>query len=322
MDPLSHLVTGRAVVALFGKEGGGGAAGAAAIVGALSPDVDIILAPGGWDIYLRAHQSGTHSIVGALVVAGTGAFIVRVAGRGSRYLPLAAASAAGAMSHLALDAMSGAQIRLAWPFADARVALPLVAMGDPWLVAIFAFGLLAVWPGRQPLRTVAVSMLGIAIAFLCLKGALLDRAVRSAHLDAASPRAAEMRWGSLTEWDVYERTPTAVRSWRVSSDGRPAHLRLTQPLLAESPLVTASRSLDTVKNFLRAHEFGFAVETIERDGRTAVRWSDLRYCWRSADAGGALECSLWFGGVFAANGRAVTQEVTVGTRKQIRAAPP
>ena len=202
---------------------------------------DIILAPAGWDIYLRAHQSGTHSIVGALVVACIGAFIVRVFGRESRYLPLAAASAAGAMSHLALDAMSGARIRLAWPFADTRVALPLVAMGDPWLIAIFAFGLLAVWPGRQRLRTVAVSMLGIAIAFLCLKGALLHRADRSAFRDAASPRAAEVRWGSLTEWDVYDRTPTAVRAWRVNSDGRPAHLRLMQPLLAESPLVTASR---------------------------------------------------------------------------------
>ena len=59
-----------------------------------------------------------------------------------------------------------------------RVALPLVAMADPWLVAIFVVGLLALWPGRQRLRTVAPFMLGAAVGFLCLKGALLDRALR------------------------------------------------------------------------------------------------------------------------------------------------
>ena len=320
MDPLSHIVAGRAVVAMVDNGCHGRGFGAAAILGALSPDLDIVLAPAGWDIYLRAHQAGTHSIVGGLLVACAAAAVVRRLLPGSRYAPLAVAAAGAAMSHLALDAVSGARIRLAWPFADPRVGVPLVAMADPWLIAIFVTGLLALWPARRRLRTIAAVTLGAAIAFLCLKGALLDRAVRAAHLDAASPRAAEVRWGSLTEWDVYDRTPTAVRAWRINSEKGPAFLRLSQPLLGESTLVVASRSLDTVKNFLRAHEFGFAVETVESDGRTAVRWSDLRYCGRSAD--GALRCTLWFGGVFGPDGRALTQEVTIGTHQQRRPAPP
>src|SRR3954466_7265623 len=128
MDPFSHVVAGRAVVALFDDTPGRRSVGAAAIVGALSPDIDIALAPAGWDVYLRAHQAGTHSIVGGLLVAGAAALLVRAFARRSRYLPLAAATAAGAMSHLALDAVSGARIRLAWPFADQRVGFPLVAM--------------------------------------------------------------------------------------------------------------------------------------------------------------------------------------------------
>src|SRR3954467_3241433 len=116
MDPLSHIVAGRAVVALFDGDADRRAVGTAAIVGALSPDVDIILAPAGWDIYLRAHQAGTHSIVGSLLVACAGACMVRLFARSSRFSPLAAATVAGAMSHLALDVVSGAQIRLAWPF--------------------------------------------------------------------------------------------------------------------------------------------------------------------------------------------------------------
>jgi membrane-bound metal-dependent hydrolase YbcI (DUF457 family) len=321
MDPLSHVVAGRAVVALFDNGHHGRSLGAAAILGGLSPDIDLVLAPAGWDIYLRAHQAGTHSILGALLVACAAAALVRGLARGSRYLPLAAAAAGGAMSHLALDAVSGARIRLAWPFADLRVGLPLIAMADPWLVAIFVTGLLALRPGRQRLQTVAAVMLGTTIAFLCLKGALLVRADRIAHLEAASPRAAEVPWGSLTEWDVFDRTPTAVRAWRISSLGGPPTLRLSRPLLPESALVIASRSLDTVTNFLRSHEFGFSVEVAERDGRTAVRWSDLRYCWRVPDRADDLACALWFGGVFDRDGRALTQEVTIGTHAQTRPAP-
>jgi hypothetical protein len=219
-----------------------------------------------------------------------------------------------------LDVISGARIRVAWPLVDARVALPLVAMADPWLGAIFVAGLLALWPGRQRLRTVAACMLGIAVVFLCVKGALLDRALRSSQLDPASPRAVEARWASLTEWYVFDRTPVAIRSWRADSRGGPAAPILSRPLEPESALVTASRSLDTVRNFLRAHEFGFPVEAAEGDGRIAVRWSDLRYC-RRIEADSSTACTLWFGGVFGPDGRALTQDVMVGAWKQTRAAP-
>jgi len=280
MDPLSHIVAGRAVTALFDNGRYGPGLGAAAILGALAPDVDLVLASAGWDVYLRAHQAGTHAIAGGVLAACASACLVRGVVRDSRYAPLAAAAVAAATSHLALDVLSGARVRLAWPIADTPVSVPLVAMADPWLVAIFTLGLVALWPGRLRLRTIAPVVLGAAVAFLCLKGALLDRALRGLHHDPSSPRAAEACWGSLTEWDVFERTPTALRAWRVSSGGGPPAERLSQPIVPESSLVTASRSLDTVRNFLRAHEFGFPVEAAEPDGTTAVRWSDLRYCKR------------------------------------------
>ena len=158
-------------------------------------------------------------------------------------------------------------------------------------------------------------MLRAAIGFLCLKGALLDRALRASHLEPASPRAVEARWGSLTEWDMFDRTPVALRAWRISSRGRPATERLSQPLEPESALVTASRSLDTVKNFPRADELGFPIEAAESGGRTADPADP-------ADPDGGIACALWFGGVFGPDGRALTQEVTVGRWKQTRAAPP
>ena len=41
MDPLSHIVAGRAVTALFDNGRHGPGLGAAAILGALAPDVDM-----------------------------------------------------------------------------------------------------------------------------------------------------------------------------------------------------------------------------------------------------------------------------------------
>src|SRR5580698_3217905 len=188
MDPLSHAVAGRAVAALIDPaERPRRGVGAAAILGALSPDVDSALAPSGWDIYLRAHEIGTHSIAGCLLVACLAAALVRLLTRGSRYSVLCAAAAAGALSHVALDVLSGARIRVAWPFIATRVTLPLVAMADPWLVGIFVAGGAALWIGRrQHMRHVAKLTLGAAIAFLCLKAVLLALAIRSFGPEATS----------------------------------------------------------------------------------------------------------------------------------------
>ena len=66
MDPLTHVVVGRAVVAALPDECRlGRRAAAAAILGALAPDVDVRVALAGWDRYLRVHEIGTHSIAGA-----------------------------------------------------------------------------------------------------------------------------------------------------------------------------------------------------------------------------------------------------------------
>ena len=57
----------------------------------------------------------------------------------------------------------------------------------------------------------------------------------------------------------------------------PPRLLLTVPLHGDSPVVAASRSLDTVRNFLHVHDLGFAVTTPPEHGDT-VLWSDIRYC--------------------------------------------
>ena len=255
MDPLTHIVVGRAVVAAF--DGDGPAArgvAAAAILGALAPDIDIGVALSGWDRYLRVHEVGTHSLAGALATAGLMAAGVRFATRRGGLEPprrpgigtpyaLLAATAAGAISHLGLDLVSGARIRVGWPFVQQRVSLPLVAMADPWLIGICVAGLLAFWPGGTRLRTVARAILVAATAFLAFKGALLHHALRMSPLATTAFPAVEAQWGSLTNWSIFEHTSTAVRAWAVNSRDRPAVVWLSESVSPDTPLVKASRSL-------------------------------------------------------------------------------
>ena len=69
MDPLSHVIFGRTLIALDRRGRFGAGAVAAAALGALAPDIDAIAIWRGWDVYLRVHEIGTHSIVGSVAIA-------------------------------------------------------------------------------------------------------------------------------------------------------------------------------------------------------------------------------------------------------------
>ena len=321
MDPLSHFVVGRALIAAVGDETRPAArgAGAAAILGALSPDVDGLLIPFGWDIYLRGHEIGTHSIAGALVVgAASGALVAGILSLRLRRRPLwpslaalTVAGIAGSLSHIVLDLLCGARIRIGWPMVDARVTFPLIAMADPWFVAPCAAALVAAIVIRRRMRTIARGLLAATVALLCIKGVMLRQAVYSTSTRFVSLSALDARFGSLTEWYGYEHLTGVLRAWRLNGRTRMAMVTMSQPIVADTPLVGASRSLDTVRNFIRTHEFGFPQERTEGD-QTTVVWSDLSYCWPKSASNEVAGCALWFGGVFGPDGRALRQQVQVG----------
>jgi len=322
MDPLTHIVIGRAVVAAARDERRNHLVGAAAILGALSPDIDSVIAFTGWDRYVRAHQFGTHSLVGMLVTASLAAIAVgrwanafppRRSAEAGAQIPVGAlfcAAAAGALSHIVLDLVSGARIAILWPFVDRRLSLPLVAMADPWIVGICAAWLLLLWPARIPLRRASQTVIAVTVVFLCFKAWMLGMALR--HLDGTRHATAlEARWGSLTDWFVFQRRPDQVSISALASRGGPPPVVMTRPLAPDTRYVRASRSLDDVQNFLAVHEFAFPAETNEGDGRVSVMWSDLRYCSPTG-------CDVWVGGTFDASGRPMAQEVRVGTVVQRR----
>jgi membrane-bound metal-dependent hydrolase YbcI (DUF457 family) len=337
MDPFSHVAFGRTLAALHTPRARDRGTIPAVMLGALAPDVDALLMPVGWDIYLRVHEIGTHSLLGSLGIAALTALVVRLSVRGSRYAPLVVAAWAGGLSHLALDILSGAQVRLGWPFADGRLSLPLVAMAEPVVIAIFLIGsIVLLVRKRRRQRLAAIVVLAVTFLFLGLKAVLLTRAMSSlgGRSEQVVNRVVEARWASLNEWYVYDRTTDALQQRRVRAGGDPV-LLLSWPIGPDPPLVTSSRSLSTVRNFLQVQELPFAVQLADPTGVTHVLWSDIRYC-RGPDGATAattpvssatttsvgatgIACDLWFGGTFDDSGHVIRQRVQVGGWTQTRA---
>jgi len=322
VDPLSHVLFGRTLLALDRHRRLGAGSVLACVLGTLAPDVDVVFILQGWDVYLRVHEIGTHSVVGSLAVAAGAAGLAFSFGatKVTPYSRLVLAASIGALSHLGFDLLSGATLKLGWPLYDGRLSIPLVAMADPWLAGLCVGGAAALWIGRTKMAGVALGVVLTIGVFLALKGVLMASAV--SHWTATRGpepivhRVVEAEWGSLTEWNVFERTPLVLRKWRVNARGGTAVTIFMVPLRPEPPLVTASRSLDTVRNFLRVHELGFAIASPIENGGTEVWWSDVRYCRSDSD------CGLWFGGAFDRDGRAVTQIVRVGGWQQRRPVEP
>jgi membrane-bound metal-dependent hydrolase YbcI (DUF457 family) len=340
MDPVSHITVGRTVAGLSERRARGYVA--ATVLGALSPDLDAILMPFGWDRYLRVHEIGTHTVLGTIACALLTGTVVRFFRRETPYGTLALMAWMGAVSHVVLDLVSSARHRVAWPLIDRVVSLPAVAMADPWLLGLSAAGAVVVIAKRSSPRATrtAIVALSITVAFLGIKAVLGVSAIRGyaaardARTERVDARVIEGKWGSFTTWNVLDRTSRQLRFWRART-GQPAEEVLFWPVEAEPPSVRASRSLSTVRNFLRVHEIAFAVE-FPREDRTLVLWSDIRFCW-NPDAPGApriepiveasegrtrLACALWFGGELDPHGKPLREIVKIGRLTQERVPTP
>jgi hypothetical protein len=237
--------------------------------------------------------------------------------RGGKYATLTLAASVGALSHVAFDLVSGASIKLGWPLLPGRARLPLVAMADPWLIAICAIGAGALWMLRRRAFTVAATMLAAIATVLALKGLLLAATVpqwrAATSADAIVHHEVEASWGSLTDWDVSDRTARASKVARrcpwcagVVVLDTAGHGRAS---CGGIPLVRHGAE------FSLGARSGICRQLSARPGNASAR-SDIRYYWSST------ECALWFGGTFDRDGRPLRQVVHVGRWQQTRPVSP
>jgi membrane-bound metal-dependent hydrolase YbcI (DUF457 family) len=304
MDPISHVSFGRLLIHPAASRLGRGAI-VSCMVGSIAPDVDLLVAASRWDVYLRWHQAGTHSLAGAVVCGIASGLGMRAMGLGTA-ARLSIAATIGCVGHLALDIGSGADVRLFWPFAARPFTLPLFAMADPWLLVVLLAGGLMV--ARRRSTRIWIGAMAVLLCLVLAKGVLYRVALR---MEAPTQRPgaivrAEAGWGSWTRWLFFQTDPSTAEAFEVDVSRTSVQRHAQEVRHLDDPLARRSTELDTVRNFLASHSQTFARIERKSDG-ASVLWSDLRYC-RLDDsvqpaAAEPLRCGVWFGGEFDPDGR-------------------
>ena len=312
MDPLSHALLGHAIAQSTPAPRQRGVTWAL-VLGALMPDADLILVTQGFDVYLRAHAQGTHSVIGSPIDALVVATFLRLIIRHSRWSTLWLAAWAGVLSHIVTDLASGSDMAILWPFSPRYFGFHLFTMGEPLVLVTLIVGVIAWWRWRAQSRAIAGSVLAILISFVGLKYASKLRAqavyARTVRLEVPVVSRIRAMRGHILEWWVHDRTANRVRAWDVESLGD-AQLVFERKDAPASPAIDASRELPNVRRFLTLDGIPF-VRTEQEGDKTIVLWSDVRHC--SAD-----ECDVSFGGTFDASGHAVNQILQIGTMRKTR----
>jgi membrane-bound metal-dependent hydrolase YbcI (DUF457 family) len=320
MDPVSHALFGRTLGLVDRGDRLTRGVTVACVLGALAPDLDILVAPRGWDVYLRIHESWTHTLAASPFIAFAVAACVRRFARETSFSTLwRAAWLSVVVGHLGFDLVSGSDIRILQPFSSIRLGPHLFAMGDLLAGPVVLAGTVLVALRRRlgvTARTVAV---GVLVALAVVSGlklrsqqiavALVQRTLARDPQSSFVSRPYAIN-GSLSSWWFYQRAGSDVRAWRVDARTGATELRVTRPSADSDPAVVASTSAPVVRTLLSLATVPFA--RLEHDGRgTAVLWSDLRYC--DADT-----CGLSFGVRLGADGRPASQIVRVGSYEKNR----
>lgn len=292
MDPVSHAVIGSAVAGLF-PEGTHAAVCWSAVLGAESPDIDIVVQfVRGRVGYLRAHRGPTHGLAtlplqAALIAAG-----MKLLHPGAPLGPLFGAALLGTLSHVLFDFGNDYGTQGLWPFSPRRIAFDLIPIVDLGILAIVGAGWLAraLLPAGRP---VVFGSVWLALGFYGLLRFLLHRRARALVVEYLRPPAdCGEAVGCGVGWALQVVTvhPTllSLNAWRYVVQQPGGFLtgmvwvwpgRVSRPQRAANQydqVVLASLKAATVTAFASWTRRP-RVEVAWRDGLWEVRWSDMRY---------------------------------------------
>jgi inner membrane protein len=318
VDSVSHVLFGRTTALALSTRHRPEMKGvtAALVLGSILPDIDAALAPRGFDLYLRAHSSGTHSFTGTIVEALLLGGILRARVRGSRFPTLLVASWVGVLGHIFWDLADGSDIKLLRPLSDLVFGWHLVAMGDPIVLSVLAAAVILSWcwpPGAPRIAFAALVMLGLLLAVKTASQQLARTRYRESIGAGTLGFEVAPEIGRLFNWMMYDRAGHEVRAWRIDARTGTVALAFERSDALDSPAVAMSRRLPVVSAFLELSKIPFV--RVEHEGaRDFVLWSDIRDC-------SARTCDLSFGAGFNQAGEPLYQVIRIGGFEQRRALP-
>lgn len=131
MDPVTHAVIGMAVSELAGAGSVTDPAAIGAMVGAVAPDLDILLQKWGDVVYLKNHRGATHSLPGLAIAAFVIAAALKLIFPPYDFGRLLLFTAAGCLSHTLADLFNCYGAKLLWPMREKKFSINLISTFDP-----------------------------------------------------------------------------------------------------------------------------------------------------------------------------------------------
>jgi inner membrane protein len=282
LDTITHGLIG-----ILGSKTGfsqrnGKLAAIAFLIGAVFPDIDIVVSFFGPEFSLRYHRGITHSIVAAPVFALViGAVIYRFASFKNFFL-LSLIVALGIYSHIFFDLITSYGTVIFDPISMKRYSWNLVFIIDPFITIPVILGLILCWKRGDRALMISVSILSFLAVYLMLN--LCVKLLYEEKLEgfaAASSIAVERS-------TVYPR-PLAPFFWMGVIETEDAFYRLDYSILRKAPVrldkiaktkgnifIDRANYLTVTNLFKWFADYPIADYT-EVNGEHIVRYYDLRF---------------------------------------------
>lgn len=174
MDPLTHAIVGLGLAALRQQGTIFDAVSLAALLGSVAPDFDIVLQVKGDLTYLKHHRGISHSLPGLILQGAAIALAMNMFVPAVSFGFFFLWSIIGAVSHVALDALTSYGVQLFWPVSRRKWAMNLITGWDPVLLLLFAFML---WH-RPKIVFSPILLSGMVGIYLLLRHVLKRRIAR------------------------------------------------------------------------------------------------------------------------------------------------
>lgn len=276
MDPLTHAVIGLGVAAVTGETSLVSPVTIGAVVGAMSPDIDVIAKYWGDYKYLKHHRGITHSIpsVVGLSIAISGVLFGIFSGHS--FMSIFIATLLGTLSHTFFDGLNSYGVKPLLPFKDKKYLGSLIMLYDP-VITVLSIGLFVSNIDAMYKGVIGIGTIAIYLAYRhSLKSGCYDHIVEEYDLSEEDSLHLMPNLVNFFKWDfVLERDGLRVVGRINALNNRIVEVKRLEReddnLIREAYLTELGKYFDEFTSSVNH------VKVIRRGAETELQFIDLRY---------------------------------------------
>ncbi|MGI6225846.1 MAG: metal-dependent hydrolase [Peptococcales bacterium] len=275
MDPITHALIGTAVAVVGGADVSlVNPQLIASILGAVSPDLDIICQYWGHRVYLQHHRGFSHSMPGlisiSLLIGGFLSFFHPTTGLEVLFFW----TFLGALSHTFLDLLNSYGVMLLYPFSKKKYTLNLLMITDPFLII---GSIIMIFCGYYNLVYLYFALI-VTVGYLVLRLFMRRRAEKiiRKHFDSYLDKLVVMpAFIGLVKWDFIARVQKKNIVGQINLFTKKITIHKKLKLIAEE----IKEKLEGTKIGVLFKEFTpfFHIDYYIEGNKLIARFIDLRY---------------------------------------------